>query len=139
MVLVGEKVWRFLRLMGRFDTPATEEFLLSLATEPRRESLSLSLSLSRSRSGYVFASCVCPSPLAHVLSFALSLWVCVCVCLALHPGAGPSGYSVERIDKSPDLVVSAAIMAGFLPVFLTWALTPSVLRSGSCVMYPPFA
>ena len=26
-----------------------------------------------------------------------------------------SGYSVERIDGSPDLVVSAAIMAGFLP------------------------
>ena len=30
-------------------------------------------------------------------------------------GPGPSGYSVERIDGSPDLVVSAAIMAGFLP------------------------
>lgn len=30
-------------------------------------------------------------------------------------GAGPRGYSVERIDGSPDLVVSAAIMAGFLP------------------------
>ena len=32
-------------------------------------------------------------------------------------GAGPgvSGYSVERIDGSPDLIVSAAIMAGFLP------------------------
>jgi len=30
-------------------------------------------------------------------------------------GPGPSGYSVERINRSPDLVVSAAIMAGFLP------------------------
>ena len=30
-------------------------------------------------------------------------------------GPGPSGYSVERIDGSPDLVISAAIMAGFLP------------------------
>ena len=30
-------------------------------------------------------------------------------------GPGPSGYSVERINGSPDLVVSAAIMAGFLP------------------------
>ena len=26
-----------------------------------------------------------------------------------------SGYSVERIDGSSDLVISAAIMAGFLP------------------------
>lgn len=31
-------------------------------------------------------------------------------------GPGPSGYSVERIDGSPDLIISAAIMAGFLPV-----------------------
>ena len=30
-------------------------------------------------------------------------------------GPGPSGYSVERIDGSPDLIISAAIMAGFLP------------------------
>lgn len=32
-------------------------------------------------------------------------------------GAGPgvSGYSVERIDGSSDLIISAAIMAGFLP------------------------
>ena len=30
-------------------------------------------------------------------------------------GPAPSGYSVERIDRSPDLVISAAIMAGFLP------------------------
>ena len=32
-------------------------------------------------------------------------------------GAGPgiSGYSVDRIDQSPDLIFSAAIMAGFLP------------------------
>ena len=30
-------------------------------------------------------------------------------------GPGPSGYSVERIDRSSDLVISAAIMAGFLP------------------------
>ena len=30
-------------------------------------------------------------------------------------GPGPGGYTVERIDGSPDLVISAAIMAGFLP------------------------
>lgn len=30
-------------------------------------------------------------------------------------GPSPSGYGVERIDGSPDLVISAAIMAGFLP------------------------
>eukprot|EP00090_Calanus_glacialis_P037095 TRINITY_DN63590_c0_g1_i1.p1 TRINITY_DN63590_c0_g1~~TRINITY_DN63590_c0_g1_i1.p1 ORF type:complete len:156 (-),score=51.54 TRINITY_DN63590_c0_g1_i1:7-450(-) len=30
-------------------------------------------------------------------------------------GPAPSGYSVERIDESADLVISAAIMAGFLP------------------------
>merc|ERR1711936_291300 len=30
-------------------------------------------------------------------------------------GPAPSGYSVERIDGSPDLVISAAIMAGFFP------------------------
>ena len=31
-------------------------------------------------------------------------------------GPAPSGYSVERIEGSKDLVVSAAIMAGFLPI-----------------------
>ena len=31
-------------------------------------------------------------------------------------GPGPSGYSVERIDGSKNLVISAAIMAGFLPM-----------------------
>ena len=31
-------------------------------------------------------------------------------------GPGPSGYSVERIDRSPDLIISGAIMAGFLPI-----------------------
>jgi len=30
-------------------------------------------------------------------------------------GPSPSGYGVERIDGSADLVISAAIMAGFLP------------------------
>ena len=32
-------------------------------------------------------------------------------------GAGPcpTGYCVERIDRSPELIISAAIMAGFLP------------------------
>ena len=30
-------------------------------------------------------------------------------------GIGPSGYSVEKIDSSSDLVISGAIMAGFLP------------------------
>lgn len=30
-------------------------------------------------------------------------------------GPAPSGYGVERIDDSKDLVISAAIMAGFLP------------------------
>ena len=30
-------------------------------------------------------------------------------------GPAPSGYGVERIDNSADLVMSAAIMAGFLP------------------------
>ena len=30
-------------------------------------------------------------------------------------GMGPSGYSVEKIESSSDLIISAAIMAGFLP------------------------
>ena len=30
-------------------------------------------------------------------------------------GLGPNGYSVEKIESSPDLIISAAIMAGFLP------------------------
>ena len=30
-------------------------------------------------------------------------------------GIGPSGYSVEKIDSSSDLIISGAIMAGFLP------------------------
>ena len=30
-------------------------------------------------------------------------------------GMGPSGYSVEKIENSPDLIISGAIMAGFLP------------------------
>eukprot|EP00040_Diaphanoeca_grandis_P043704 m.10021 g.10021 ORF g.10021 m.10021 type:complete len:430 (-) comp8069_c0_seq1:68-1357(-) len=34
-------------------------------------------------------------------------------------GPGPSGYHVERINKSENLVVSAAIMAGFLPIATT--------------------
>ena len=33
----------------------------------------------------------------------------------LRAGPGVSGYSVERIDGSNDLIISAAIMAGFLP------------------------
>ena len=33
----------------------------------------------------------------------------------LRVGPGVSGYSVERIDGSSDLIISAAIMAGFLP------------------------
>ena len=33
----------------------------------------------------------------------------------LRAGPGVSGYSVERIDGSSDLIISAAIMAGFLP------------------------
>ena len=35
--------------------------------------------------------------------------------IILRVGPGVSGYSVERINGSNDLIISAAIMAGFLP------------------------
>ena len=37
-----------------------------------------------------------------------------------------SGYSVERIDSSPDQIISAAIMAGFLPLAETGAETEEI-------------
>ena len=44
-------------------------------------------------------------------------------------GPGPSGYSVERIDGSPDRIISAAIMAGFLPSATQGELKETILLS----------
>jgi len=41
-------------------------------------------------------------------------------------GPAPSGYGVERINGSADLVISAAIMAGFLPAAPTEAIREEI-------------
>ena len=54
---------------------------------------------------------------SKALSESSNIWGTPVQNMTWGAGAGPcpTGYCVERIDRSPDLVISAAIMSGFLP------------------------